>query len=308
MRARVTAPVLLRGFLLCVLLAVLPATAAEPRLFWQAESPAGTVWLLGSLHFGDPSMYPLPSTITAALADAEVLVVEVDITAHAPEAVAEAISRRGLYHDGRRLGDVVDAGTWQSLATIAGDLGVPLPLLERQKPWFATMTLTTLALSRAGFPGDLGIDMHMMALAAEQGIPIVELESIAFQLELLDGLSADAQALMLEQTLEQLTDTEHHFRRLLEAWQGGDADALAGILVEELRGPGADDELYRALLIERNATMTRDIVALLERHDAVFVVVGAGHMVGEDGIVAGLAERGFRIDQPGLRSDPPPRP
>ncbi len=302
MRFRVATPAVLLAFLLCLAAAVQPATAGEPRLFWKAESPAGTVWLLGSLHFGDPSMYPLPSAITAALADAEVLVVEADITAHAPAAVAEAISRRGLYHDSRRLGDAVDAEIWQSLTAVADNLGLPVQLLERQKPWFAAMTLTTLALAREGFLSDLGIDMHMMALATEQGLPIVELESVAFQLELLDGLSADAQTLMLAQTLEQLADTDRHFRKLLDAWLNGDADTLSGILVEELHGPDGDDELYRALLQQRNAAMTRDIIALLDRHDAIFVVVGAGHMVGEDGIVAEMADRGFRIDQPGLRA------
>jgi uncharacterized protein len=299
MRPGLPAAGALAVLLLWCLLLPLQATAGEHRLFWKAESPDGVIWLLGSLHFGDPSMFPLPPAITDALATADVLAVEADITAHAPASIAETISRRGLYHDDQRLRHLVDDETWQALADAAAELGLPEPLLERQKPWFASMTLTTLALARYGFHSDLGIDMHIMGLAAEHGLPIVELESIEEQLELLDGLSERSQILMLEQTLQQLADTERYFRMMLGAWLDGDADRLAAILVEELHDPDGDDELYRLLLVDRNRTMQRDIIALLTEHDVVFVVVGAGHMVGEDGIVEGLKAAGYKINQPG---------
>jgi uncharacterized protein len=284
--------------LLWCLVFPLHVTAGEQRLFWKAESSAGVVWLLGSLHFGDPSMYPLPAAISRALASSDLVAVEVDVSAHTPESIAGMFSRRGLYHDGRRLEDVVDEAVWDSLAEAAADLGLPPLLFERQKPWYASMTLTMLALAREGFRSDLGIDMHVIALAAEHGLPVVELESIELQLDLLDGLSEAGQALMLAQSLEQLADTGRHFRRMLDAWVAGDAEALAEILVEGLHGPDGADEIYRALISERNDVMRRDIVRLLDDHDAVFVVVGAGHMVGEDGIVAGLAKEGFLISRP----------
>ncbi len=287
------------ALLLWCLLLPFHAAAGEQRLFWKAESPDGVIWLLGSLHFGDPSMYPLPPAITAALAASDVLVVEADITAHAPASIAEAISQRGIYHDDRRLSQLVNDDTWQSLTDAANGLGLPVPLLERQKPWLASMTLSTLALTRQGFRSDLGIDMHIMGLAADHDLPIVELESIEDQLELLDGLSASSQVMLLEQTLEQLTDTDRYFRTMLNAWLSGDADELDAVLVEDLRGPGGDDELYRRLIVDRNQSMQRAIIRLVREHDIIFVVVGAGHMVGEDGIVAGLAAGGYHINQPG---------
>lgn len=299
MRPAVPASCAFIALLIGYLLLPFQAAAGEQRLFWQAESDKGTVYLFGSLHFGDPSMYPLPPAIGAALASADALVVEIDITAHAPAAIAEAISRRGLYHDHRRLAQLVDEATWNSLVEAANAVGLPVLLLERQKPWFASMTLTTLALAQRGFRSDLGIDLHVMALAADSGVPIVELESLEGQLDLLEGLSERGQILLLEQALEQLTDTDRYFRMLLDAWLAGDADALAAILVDEMHGPDGDDEIYQTLLVERNRSMQRDIVRLLDQHDVIFVVVGAGHMVGEDGIVEGMKADGFRINQPG---------
>lgn len=236
------------ALLLWCLLLPFHAAAGEQRLFWKAESPDGVIWLLGSLHFGDPSMYPLPPAITSALAASDVLVVEADISSYETASIAGAISQRGIYQDERRLSQLVDDDTWLTLTDAANELGLPVLLLERQKPWFASMTLSALALSRQGFRSDLGIDIHIMGLAADHGIPVVELESIEYQLELLDGLSERSQVLLLEQTLEQLTDTDRYFRAMLEAWLGGDADKLDAILVEDLHGSDGDDELYRRLI------------------------------------------------------------
>lgn len=271
---------------------------ADQRLFWKAQSDDGVVWLLGSLHFGEEAMYPLPAHITDALAGSGILVVEVDITAMPVESVAVAISQRGLYQDGSSLRRLVDDSTWDELAEAAGAFGLPLPLLERQKPWFAAMTLTALALEQKDFRSDLGLDAHVMGLAVSDGIPIVALESVEEQIDFLDNLSLDTQILMLEQTLAQIEDTERHFRAMLDTWQRGDADGMAEIILEEFQGEGGSNELYEVLIVERNDTMRRDIRRLLQDHDVIFVIVGAGHMVGEDGIIAGLEAEGFRVVQP----------
>lgn len=289
---------LLPALLLLLLCLPAPVVAGEQRLFWQAESAAGTLWLLGSLHFGTDTMYPLPEPIMAALSTADVLAVEVDISAVAPEAVATAISLRGLYHDDRRLSQLVDRPTWQALTASAQRLGLPSPLLERQKPWFAAMTLTTLALTRQGFHSDLGLDAHLIELAAGRDLPIIELESVERQIDLLDNLTEAGQLLMLEQTLQQIDAVDSGFQAMLDAWQAGDGERLARIIREEFAVDAGGRELFDVLVVERNRAMLHDITRLLQTHDVVFVVVGAGHMVGDEGILAGLATRGFRIRQP----------
>jgi uncharacterized protein YbaP (TraB family) len=76
-----------------VICLLFPGSAlAEQRLFWKAESEDGVAWLLGSLHFGEDAMYPLPAHIIDALAGSEVLVVEVDLAARPVETVARAVS------------------------------------------------------------------------------------------------------------------------------------------------------------------------------------------------------------------------
>src|SRR5260221_3269554 len=75
--------------ILIVLLAFLGAAQAQqaapaqpkPRRFlmWKATSPTATVYLVGSIHLGDSSMYPLPKGVESAFAAAKVLAVGIHI-------------------------------------------------------------------------------------------------------------------------------------------------------------------------------------------------------------------------------------
>ncbi|HVX66984.1 MAG TPA: TraB/GumN family protein, partial [Bryobacteraceae bacterium] len=59
-------------------------TPAVQGLMWKATSPTNTVYLVGSLHFGTPDMYPLPETIQSAFQKSSALVVEIDLNKVGP--------------------------------------------------------------------------------------------------------------------------------------------------------------------------------------------------------------------------------
>src|SRR3569832_968705 len=73
------------------------APAARRFLFWRVSSPGSTVYLLGSIHFGRPEMYPLSSAIDQAYARADALVVEADVTAIDPEQTAAWMAAKAMY-------------------------------------------------------------------------------------------------------------------------------------------------------------------------------------------------------------------
>ena len=59
------------------------AAPAQPKprrfLMWKAASPTTTVYLVGAIHVGDSSMYPLPKEVESAFVAAKVLAVEINI-------------------------------------------------------------------------------------------------------------------------------------------------------------------------------------------------------------------------------------
>jgi len=136
----------------------------------------------------------------------------------------------------------------------------------------------------------LGVERQLVARALADGKPIGGLETIEEQLAVLDGLSLEDQATFLEQTLDELDAAPTEVRRMIDAWRRADTGALAHLLLDEY---GKAPALYGALVTARNQRWIPQIVALLARPDDTLVVVGALHLVGEDGLLELLERRGI---------------
>src|SRR3569833_1906855 len=93
-----------------------PAPAARRYLFRRVSSPGSTVYLLGSIHFGRPEMYPLSSAIDQAYARADALVVEADVTAIDPEQTAAWMAAKAMYRDGTTLAQHLPPAVWRRLS------------------------------------------------------------------------------------------------------------------------------------------------------------------------------------------------
>lgn len=264
--------------------------------FWHATSNSSTVYLLGSVHFGREDMYPLPQAVMTAFASAPTLVVEADVSALDPSQALTLLTGKATYTDGGNLQSQLDPQTWQRLTDVSTELGLPAPLLNMQKPWMASMTLTALAVKRMGYSETLGIDMHFLN-RARGNKTIVELEGLAWQTELMASLSSSEQILMLNDAIRMVEQGDDYFGRMIATWQRGDTAGLEALMRESFGDTSATAGLTRKILTDRNATMAAKIRDLAQNGTPLFVVVGAAHMIGENGLVAHLQRQGYAIQQ-----------
>ncbi len=270
--------------------------SGETHFLWHAFSPQGELYLLGSLHFGTPAMYPLPAAVMAAFRASEALVVEVNMLQVDAHVAAREMLRAGTLPRGTSLETILDAPTFAKLRQAAKDLAVPVETLERQEPWLAAMTLSVLALQKGGFDPALGIDRFFLQQA--QGVkPVFELESLSQQLEMLDGLDPSVQQAMLGQALNEYEQGAAYFDTLLSYWQRGDSGGLAQLVEESMGNTEEGKALYDAFLTQRNVRMMEALLTMMEEDRVLFVVVGAAHLAGEQGIIEMLRRKGFRIQQ-----------
>lgn len=266
------------------------------HIFWKAESVFGTVYLLGSLHFGTSWIYPLPAVMTDALASSDALVVEANVTAASSAQVAATLASKGAYLGGGGLKQVVSSATWSVVENVTRTLGLPIAAVQRQKPWLASMTLTAAALEQVGYKAEQGVDIHLMRTVG-RGKPIIELESVTQQLELLDDIPQEDQVAMLMQTLNEIKEADRHFQDLLSTWLKGDAEKLGLLLNEGFDRMVGGRRLYNRLIRDRNEAMQQKIGRLTRAHGDIFVVVGAGHLVGDEGLVERMKAEGYEIEQ-----------
>lgn len=274
--------------------------AAQPLCLWHASRGDAEVWLLGSVHVGAEDFYPLDPRIEAAFASADTLACEIDLTDPAKAAKASLLAmQKGSYPAGETLREHVGEEIWQALATQVEAQGLPLSMFERFKPSMAAIMLAMMEMQRAGLDPDQGIDRHLLTRARQDSLPVVDLETVEQQIDAIFGHDAGVEELILTESLAQ---SGEEMRRILTemvvAWRAGDTAALEALISEQWLDDPRLVGFHEAILGTRNRQMAQTIDRRAGAGAATwFVVVGAAHLVGDDGVPALLAAQGWQVAQ-----------
>ncbi|MNZ36271.1 TraB family protein [compost metagenome] len=279
-----------RTLLPLLLWLLLPLNAYADPAFYRISKGNEQHWLLGSIHAGKPSLYPLPDPVERAWQQSRALVMEVDMT-HISQAQWQEMGAITRLVDGKTLKDHLPMDLYRRTLIAAGQNGLTEAMLAPLRPWFAAITLTQAALERTGYRGEFGVDQHFAKRANDGGKPIVGLETLLEQLGYLASVG-DNQTLMLESTLDELPELEKGFTEVMAAWQNGDQATLINLLKEEMAPPKLQAWLEQTLLAERNRNWVKKWPGLPNES---FIVVGALHLYGEQGLLALLEQQGWRI-------------
>ncbi len=287
----------LPGLLLAVAAVALAAhvQASAPHNFlWKASGQTGVVYLVGSLHMLTQRYYPLDPAIQQAFQESDLLVEEVDLGEMLAPQVQLSILMLSRLPDGQTLDKVLSPATMALLNKFTADLGAAAEVLNNFKPWMLATVIEGLELLKAGFNPTLGLDRYFYDLAVRGGKAVKGLETAEYQISLFDQLTMDQQDRFLAETLKQLATEKANVTRLADAWRLGDADTIERIVLAELE---SDAAIYQRLLVERNRNWLPQIEALFTRPGRTFVVVGAAHLVGPDGLLQLLKAKGYRVEQ-----------
>lgn len=293
---------LIRRFV--VLIAVVAAAhafALDPaaRLpLWEVRGDTGTVYLLGTIHVGRPDFYPLPPAVEDAYRASELLALELDPS---NDQAINAAMLTGMYAPPDTLAQHIPGPLLEDLKRVLARYGVPLDAFSVMKPFMVVLSLSAVEYGRLGYDPTMGLDIHFAESAARDGKRIFEFESAASQIAMMDGLSQELQQALLRVTID---DIDHgrvadDVTELVTAWKSGDAARLGKALsTEEQELPSAlAKEFHESFLTRRNAAMADKVERLLRDGKSCFAAVGAGHLVGDDGVVALLAKKGYRVRQ-----------
>lgn len=280
----------------CLVSAAVPAFAdgTTPVTLWVAEGAHNQVYLLGSVHLLRKGDYPLPDVIERAYDDAESLVMEIDMDDLDPVETQALVTRLGVLPDDRTLEDVLGPEDYAVAEAAAVELDIPLSLLDKSEPWLAAITIEQLILSRLGFNAMHGVEMTFLGKARRDAKPIEGLETFAEQIGFLDGLSPAAQRDLLLQSLTEGAELRGIMDSLVEAWKTGDVGFMESRMLDEL---AKFPELYDVIVVDRNRRWIDQLVPLMQHEDDYMVIVGALHLIGDDGVPAMLEAAGVDVAQ-----------
>jgi hypothetical protein len=275
--------------------AVLPVQAQGKHFLWKVEAPGGAVaYLLGSLHVLTADSYPLPAAIEKAFAESKTLVEEVDLDEISdPMAMMGALAK-AMLTDGQTLDKIIAPSTYADVKKRAEDVGLPMLALDRMKPWLVAVTLMAPTLQAAGFKPEFGVDRHFFDRATARGMKRQALETVAYQLDRFDAMPVPVQEALLKTTIADLDTQVNDVKQMVRAWSAGDAAAVEKLTLTSFKD---SPELYKRLLVERNENWVPHVEKCLAGNAGCFIVVGAAHLVGRDGLPALLAKKGMKVTQ-----------
>jgi uncharacterized protein YbaP (TraB family) len=297
---RRTAIVLILAFVLGV--SCTPTTKDESlqkSFLWEATCDVTTVYILGSVHIAKADLYPLNSTIEDAYALSQNLVLEIEMNSENIAKTEELLIDKGAYPPGENLQSNIPNELYARVKDRLFEIdpsGTLLFTLNLFEPWVVATTITDLEYIELGYDAEYGIDKYFQNKAEVDGKDILELESVEFQFDIFDSMPDDLQVIMLEDAIENPI-SEEEMEIMFDAWSTGDTDQMEQLLFGSIEEEPEYSLLYDKIIDERNFQMIEAIESYLEDDEIYFVVVGAGHLLGENGIINLLAEQGYKVNQ-----------
>lgn len=267
-----------------------PAVLLHPAL-WVVRDHDTTIYLFGTFHLLRPGNVFLTGPLAKALDRSGELVTEVVDPAGIE--TQKALLSRATLPPGQTLRALMLAKQRAEYEALLAKIPLNPVLLDRYKPWYAAVVLSSLPLLKAGLDPKSGAEVALSANAERRKVPHSALETADYQLGLFDGLPTAVQMGFLASVMRDYDKIAPEIDGLVDAWGHGDAEGLAKAMNADIDDP----RLEQVLLIQRNRNWATWVRARLHQPGTVFVAVGAGHLAGKGSVQAQLAEAGIQTQR-----------
>ena len=273
-------------------------------LLWKVSDADNDVYLLGSFHMLKPGDYPLSADVDAAFDDAESLMFELPPDEVLSPELGVAMARSALRKTGTPLNSDLPEATAAKLADWADAnsdqlqaAGLSTMTLQMFDPWFVGLTISVIEMKKAGLDANLGLDMHFIERAQATSKPTAGLETGQEQIAVFQTMSQAEQLQFLEESMSEADGAQGELDKLHDAWRRGDQDVLWDGMAGSMRRDYP--KLYQRINVARNDAWVPRLQRMLddEASDDTLVVVGALHLLGEDGVIAKLRAKGYRVER-----------
>lgn len=265
-------------------------SSAEPAI-WVVKGPHATVYLFGTIHALDQNHPWHSAKIDAAIEQSQSLWLEVPNIDDAAS-MQPLIMQLGL-DMAHPLSSKLTPDQMAKLNKAAAGLPGGSGMLEMMKPWLAGMMLSVAPVMQAGYDPNTGVELQLKPEFVKANKPVKGFETLEQQIHYFADMSDKAQLDFLVSELNDADSASDKFKELVAAWYSGDVNKLDSLNNADFRDKYPD--IFQLLVVKRNQNFTTQIQDLLKGDGVAFVAVGAGHLVGKDGVPAMLEKQGYKV-------------
>jgi len=273
--------------------AVEPAPAAQGSSVWKVTKDGNIMFLAGSIHILREQYWPLPQEYNYAFSMSEVLVLEADTEQMTDPEIGMQLAMQMLLPGDLMLHDVLDAETYELLSITCSNYGLPIESLAKFKPAMIVTILTVMEIQGYGFDQQ-GVDDYFLGKARANNRPVVFLESVESQIDMLITMGEGYENEYVRYSLMDIENTEDSLDSLLADWKTGSSFASEESLFAMKEGW---PQIYKSLITDRHDLWLPQIEKFIASEHVHFVMAGLLHMHGPDGLLKVLADLGYRVEQ-----------
>lgn len=266
----------------------------EPALF-VARDADSTMYLFGTVHIRRHGSQWGGANARAALAEADEVWTEIELNDEAQARAQVLLLQHGMAPSDQPLSSVLTAEEYQRLGRLAHQYGAPVAMFDRMRPWLAAITLSILPMIQAGYDPQAGVDEAVDASAIEQGKTRRSFETIEQQVGFLANLTPEVQHQMLVDAIREAAKGQQEVDGLQNAWERGDLASMETFVIDDMRAQYP--AVYDVMFVQRNNAWMDALMRELDGSGVDFIAVGAGHLLGEHGLVRQLQARGVTVER-----------
>jgi uncharacterized protein len=270
-------------------------TKGAPAL-WEVKGKRGKLYLFGTFHALPVGLEWKTTAFEKAIAKSDRLVTEVVISDIKDPKVAGQL---GALMATKGFAGPEDKSaavqlTPAQLALLERSVvknGLPKEVASRMKPWFATLMLAQGLVAEAGYVPELGAEQQIVKAMATK--PNLGLETVIDQINLFADMDSVTANQALKETLDENASNANSLKELSTAWAKGDLVVITQQMVSEsiARYP----QFHKTIFTDRNAKWVPKLENYLSQKGTTFVAVGAGHYLGDGGLLDLMAQKGYKI-------------
>lgn len=288
----------LRHFLISVgtfaaVLAASPVSAQITKPFlWELTKEGKTVTLFGSLHVGKPDFYPVPESVIKRFEDSTVLAVEADVTQSETQQACLKLATTD-----EKLETMLSADDFAALSSYIKAANIPEAMVAKKKLWMVNLALIGAELNQLGVDFARGLDIVFLREGRAAKKRVVEVEGGAQQCAALAGATPQETTAALSRFLAAVRQNrmEKRLDQMLIAYRAGDGLSLNKVVVEEFGDSKEGMQAKQRIFDNRHPPMAERIESYFKSPEKHFVVIGVGHMFGDNNLLEALAKRGVTV-------------
>ena len=263
--------------------------ATNNSLLWQISGNgiAQPSYLYGTIHIISHDDYFLGKNVKRKLQNSNEVIMEIDLK----KMDIGALAQLSILPEGKFIKDYMSDSDYTILQSFMEDsIGIKKSTFEnaygKLKPFFIEQLI---------FFNYLGQDKesyeeNFKKLAEERNIPISGLETYDEQLKFLEEIPLEDQLKSMVKTIKNYTSETEKLGQLVVYYKAQNLTALSKSFEEE-----EDQELNTKLLDKRNSNWIPKIQSAI-KNKSCFIAVGAGHLVGANGLIELLKKQGYTVE------------